>query len=368
MEQFLERCRGERERQNREGAYASEGRPAIGWLCSYVPEELIHAAGAQPVRLLGNSEQEITTDGYLAATFCSLVRSVFELGMQGQYRGLRGAVFVATCDHMRQLCDLWTTFTPAPFNHVLSLPRKATDNARAMYHGEVLRLKAALERELGTGIGDEALRESIAVYNETRRLLQRVYALQRGPEPAFSGAELIAMLHAGALLRREEYNGLLLQTLAGAPGRPRQARGPRIMLDGSFLGEAALVGLLEDWGAQVVVDNLCVGSQTCWGLLDERGDPWEALARGYVERPPCARMAPMARRHEHAVGLAREFRADGVIYLQLKYCDPALLEFPTYQRAFEAADIPVLRLERDHGAGALGQLQTRVQAFIEMLS
>jgi len=59
---------------------------------------------------------------------------------------------------------------------------------------------------------------------------------------------------------------------------------------------------------------------------------------------------------------------DGVIYLQLKYCDPAILEFPTYRRAFEEADIPVLRLERDHGAGALGQLQTRVQAFVEMLS
>src|SRR3990170_6793845 len=115
-------------------------------------------------------------------------------------------------------------------------------------------------------IGDKALRESIALYNETRRLLRQVYALQRGPQPALSGAELVTLLHGAALLPREEYNRSLQAALGTAAGRRRQADGPRLLLDGSFLGEAALGGLLEDWGAQGVMGNLCVGSQTCWEL------------------------------------------------------------------------------------------------------
>lgn len=366
IESYIERCRRAREEHNRPSAFGGE-RPAIGWLCSYVPEELLHAAGAQPVRLLGNAEVGITTDGYLPATFCSLVRSVFEGAMQGQYAGLRGAVFVATCDHMRQLFDLWTSFAPTPFNYILSLPRKATERTRSMYLGELRHLKTALEEFFGRPIEDGALRQAIVLHNETRRLLRQVYALQQASLPALSGAELIALLHGAGLLPRAEYNELLRGVIAAAPSRRRGPVGPRIMVDGSFLGEPELVGLLEHWGAGVVVDNLCIGSQTCWTLVEEEGDPLTALAKAYVERPPCARMEPMSRRHDHAVALAKEYRVDGVIYLQLKYCDPALLEFPTYLRAFEQAAIPVLRLERDHGAGALGQLQTRVQAFIEML-
>ena len=147
------------------------GQKVMGWVCTYVPEELLHAAGALPVRISGYAKETDLQDGtaYFYVNNCSFARSCLQLGLRGEYDYLDGFVAGSTCDAARRLFDLWRHYVPVPFSHVMTVPRKYSERALDLYFGQVLDLKKGLEDHLGVEITDQALRESIALHNESRR-------------------------------------------------------------------------------------------------------------------------------------------------------------------------------------------------------
>ena len=353
-------------------AYKDEGRKVFGWLCTYMPEELLHAAGILPVRITGYSEETDLEDGnaYLYVNSCSFSRSCLQMGLRGEYDYLDGVVGGSTCDGARRLFDLWRTYVKTPFHHVLTVPRKYHERAHELYHREVLDLKRHLEESLGGEILDDRLRESVAVYNEARALLRRLYELRKLDAPPITGAETMEVLDASFRMSKElfvRYLRELLDELA-ASGRT-YARGPRFMITGSVMANPQFVRSIEEQGGLVVADELCTSTRY-WSdpvVLSESETPVQAICRRYLSNFPCARMFPSDERFARILGLAREFRVDGMISQIIRFCVPYAHDLPLLTERLREQGIPTLALDVEYGSSGSGQIHTRVQAFMEML-
>jgi len=348
------------------------GRKVFGWLCTYTPEEVIHAAGILPIRITGYPQETELDDGtaYLYVNNCSFSRSCLQLGLRGEYDFLDGVVGGSTCDGVRRLFDLWQHYIGTPFFHVLNVPRKYTERAHQLYYCEVEKFKEHLEEWLGFNITDEALLKSIKLYNESRHLLRQLYDMRKLDSPPITGAETMEVLNASFHMPKETFNKWLKDLLdeVSAAGNAHTGRA-RLMIVGSILTNPEFIRSIEEQGGLVVTDELCTNNRYCGDpvVLDENRTPLEAISRRYLSNFPCARMFPSDERFNRIIEFAREFRVDGVVSQIIRYCIPYAHDVPLLTERLKEQGIPILTLDVEYGTSGSGQIQTRAQAFLEML-
>ena len=353
-------------------ACKEQGKKVIAFQCTYVPEEIIHAAGILPIRLTGDA-QELDLEeanAYMYINTCSFVRSCVELVLKKQYHFLDGFVSGTTCDPSRRLTDVWKYYKFTPFVHILNVPRKMTERAHGLYRAEVQDFKHSLEEFFDVEISDQALRQSIKVYNRTRELLKEVYELRKSDTPPITGAEVLEVLNAGFKIPRERFNELLQRLVEEASRGQRAVEGKfRLMINGSPLNNPEFIRTIEGLGGLVVVDELCTGVRYWWGLVDTNPeiDPVEALSRRYLNKFPCARMFPPEERFNRALQLVKDYRVEGVVSEIVRYCVHCAYDQPLLRGRLERQGVPVLELDVEYGMPGTGQIMTRVQAFLEML-
>lgn len=353
-------------------AAKAQGMKVMGWLCTYVPEELVHAAGALPVRISGYAKETDLQDGtaYFYVNNCSFARSCLQLGLRGEYDYLDGFVAGSTCDAARRLFDLWRSYVPVPFSHVMTVPRKYTDKALDLYLVQVIELKKTLEAHLGVEITDQALMKSIALHNESRSLLRALNDLRKPDDPSIDGSQTMEVLNAGSRMPKETFNGCLRELLRSLQNsQQRRKCRARIMVAGSALNNAEFIRSIEQIGGLVVTDELCTGTRY-WAdpvAVGDNEEPLKAIARRYLINFPCARMYPSEERFQRMLKLIREFRVDGVISQTIRYCSPYSNDLPLLSDVLNQNGIPMLSLDVEYGTSGSGQILTRVQAFLEML-
>ncbi|MBI5118692.1 2-hydroxyacyl-CoA dehydratase [Candidatus Poribacteria bacterium] len=345
-----------------------EGGKIVGYFCSYVPEELIHAVGALPVRIRATGSAD-TSDGdaYLSAYNCTFTRHALDQILKGKFDFLDGIVALNSCDHIRRLFDIIAQKAPRPFMQLLNVPHTTTDGTCQWYLNEISRLKQALEKHFGVEITDEKLRGSIRLCNETRSLLKRIHETRKKPDPPLTGAEMLGITVAATAMPKEQFNAMLSRLLGELESRvhPDKYRA-RIMLVAGLLDDPEFLKIIEGQGALIVAESLCFGSRWFWNPADESLPPMEALADRYMNHPPCPRMIDG---HERRFAFIREmmeaYSADGIICERLKFCDLWAGESTLLRWTAREAGIPLLALEKEYTSGGLGQLRTRVQSFIE---
>jgi len=350
----------------------SRGGTVFGWLCTYVPEEIVHAAGGLPVRITGYGHETELEDGsaYLYVNNCSFSRSCLQMGLRGDYDFLDGVIGGSTCDGSRRLFDLWRHYIGTSFHHVLTIPRKFTPEAQALYHQQVLEFKQHLEEFLGTEITDDQLRHSIDVYNETRALLKSLYELRKLDSPPITGSETLEVLTASFRMPKEIFNGYLRDLLRDlADLKPAHNGRARLMVTGSVLTNPEFIRNIESQGALVVADELCTSTRY-WSdpvVTGENETPLQAISRRYLTNFPCARMVPSEERFSRILGLADDFRVEGAVNQIIRYCVAYAHDLPLLTRRLQDHGIPILALDVEYGTSGSGQIQTRIQAFLEML-
>ena len=349
------------------------GGKVVGYFCSYVPEEIISAAGLLPfrIRATGSTGTDLA-DAHFRPTSCSFARHCFDTALRGGYDFLDGIVWANTCDVIRRLYDNWKEEMSTPFLEILSLPKKTGEKQVAWYREELGHLKGALEEHFGVQITDQRLRESIQIHNETRRLQRRLYDLRKGERPPITGAESLAVTIAGTAMPKEAYNQALRELLDELGRRPAggDTYAARLLIEGSMLDNPAYVKVIEDQGGLVVADSLCFGSRILWTDVDETvADPVEGLARYHVGgRPSCGRViGEHDRRAGYIRDLIRQFKVDAVIGERLMFCDVSGYEQFMLASDLKEDGIPHLKLDREYLLGGVGQMRTRVQAFLESI-
>ena len=350
--------------------WKGQGGKVVGWLCTYVPEEIIHAAGALPIRVTGGTEELMLEEAtaYLGVMLCSFARSCLQLAIDKEYDFLDGLVGVGTCEGVRHLAEVWEHYIQTPLIYILPLPHKTHERAQEFYREELEVLKKRAEDFLGVEISEQALSQSIALYNRTRELLSELYDLRKSDTPPISGTETLEVMNASAGMPREQYNQLLERLISEARASNRALTGKaRLMLSGSILNNPNFMETIEDLGALVVVDELCSGIRYWIDPVDTSLDPMSALAKRYLTRFPCARMNPFEERFRRLLPVIKDFRVDGVVTRAIRYCNPYIHEQYLLRKALEKEGVPVLDLDVEYGMPGTAQIRTRVQAFLEMI-
>ena len=357
-----------RERRHEEARAWKErtGGKVVGLFCCDVPEELIYAAGMLPVRLLGEHEDTSEADVYLPVNVCPYPKACFDQAIKGHYDYLDGMVVPNVCDMVRALFGFWQTDFSLPFLYFLEVPQKISSKGVDFFTVELGRFRKALEDFAGHPIGDDALRETIRLFNADRELLRQLSALRATaglPASLVQDAVLSSMV-----LPKEQHSELMKAALAEAPVAPR-ADGVPLFLSASMLDESDFVRLIEECGGHVVADDMPVGTRYFQADVDEdEPDPVRALARRYLEGIPCPRKMLPDAHLARLVEMLEGSGAQGVIIHNLRACDCHLYEYPYFKRELEARGLPVLFFRGEETATEREQQRADIEAFIEILA
>lgn len=351
---------------------ARNGGKVVGYICTYSPEELIFAANALPVRVLGSHEPENVTSPYLYGMFCPYCRDCLAQGLQGKYSYLDGIIHGYCCIHIRQTFDSWVRHVPTPFTHFVYVADHLESWAAARHlAGELARFKTHLEEWTGQAISSQALYDAINIFNLNRHLLTELYSLQKENSPRLSGAEILEAVLAGQLMDKREHNELLQAAIAEGQQRKVSADPrARLMLIASEMDDADFVRMIESLGAVIVVDDNCVGTRYFMGDINPDSDPLAAIANRYAQAKPLCPVKDISTRFRkripHILSLAQDYKVQGVVFAKNKFCDPHEYDIPAIIAALKEKGMPSLTLECDF-LNPIGQFRTRVEAFLEVL-
>ena len=344
---------------------------AIGYLCSYVPEEMIHAAGFAPVRVRGTAAALRQVDAHLQSFTCALCRSTLDQVLLGNLSFLSGTIFAHTCDAMQAQADLWRMNTPASHfvETVMQPANLGTPAARTYLIAELDRFRGQLASFADRPIPARDLQQSIALYDETRRLVRRL----DDTRDRLGSRTFYDILDAAQAMPRELFNPLLAELLTVVerslvPGH--QGRGdsdPGLFLAGAVLDEPRLLDLIEEVGARVVGDDLCSGVRHFHEQVGADGDPVANLADYYLRRPPCpTKLHPIHDPGAYLLEHVAEAGAEGVVFALEKFCEPHAFDYGRIRSVLDDAGVPNLLLEMEQ-TPSLEALRTRLEAFVEML-
>ena len=356
--------------------WKKKGGKVIGYTCSFVPEELFVAAGMLPFRIRATGSQDAgkADDYFEAANVCSLIRHTFGKILSGEYDFIDGAVIGGGCDGGRHILDNWEK-SPAkiPFLERIFIPHASNELTAGYFHDQLARLKARMEEHFGIKIGDDKLRDAIRLCNEIRGLQRELYAFRISDNPPITGAETVAAIVAGSSMPKQEYRDDLKKLIGElkAVVVPEKKYTARVMIVGPGHDDASLCDIVESLGGLVVADLTCFGGKVMFGSVKEDGaDPLQAIADYQVLiRPFCPKnLGAHPSINKELFAKIKEFKVGGVIGQIFLCCDTWGGEIHILGKELRAAGVPLLRIERECTSDSTGQLQTRVQAFIETIS
>ncbi len=348
------------------------GGKVLGYLCCYMPEEIAYAAGVLPVRIVPGNEPQDLSNLYMVSFFCPFSRDCLGEGLKGSYDYLDGISMGHTCIQIDQTYDSWRMYLPRTFEHYIPVP--GTGEApilKPFFTAELGDFQTAVEGWTERAISEADLDRAIEVYNQHRRLLHRLYRLRRDDPPAISGADAFEVVLSSMFTDKDEHNLWLAELLDGLPNpENRPSPGPRVMMVGGETHDPELLRLIEEQGANIVIDDLCMGSRYFWNPVVPEEDRLSAIAGRYMGKPACpvkdVSNAGGRTRHRHLMELARDWEVQGVFIVNQKFCHPQELDMPSLDRLFRENGLPTCTIELDSTLPR-GQIRTRAQAFLEML-
>lgn len=335
----------------------------FGYFCSYFPEELVLAAGLEPLRLLpdaGNS-----TPAELPTYCCSLARGTLDMEIRRKWQDLVGIGFTHTCDTMQCLSGIWAASGHTRTIDIVPPVMLNTSGAARYYLAEMHTLMATLKTLTQQDIKNEALLDALKLCKHTRKLATDLDALR----PELPSPLVSALLRSGQVMPRSDYALALENCLPTLKGLATSAHGRvKILVSGAVVENDSLFTMIEDLGGRVVADDTCSGYRHYSGLTEiGADDPLSDIVKRYSAMPPCpCKNRSLNERMSYLTELAQQRQAKCAIIIIRKYCEPHAWDAVELSKQFRDLGIRTLTLELD-GADVGGQERTRLQAFLESI-
>ncbi|MGQ4873942.1 MAG: 2-hydroxyacyl-CoA dehydratase subunit D [Promethearchaeia archaeon] len=361
--------------------WIKNGKKVIGYYCTYIPEELLHAAGFLPfrIRATGNEDTDLG-DVYMVRFTCSFVRMTLDMALRGGYDFLSGLVVANCCDHVRRMYELFNLkvftreeFKEKPHCFYTPIPHVITEDGFQYYLNQIKMFKKEIEEKYNIKeISNEQLKNSIQIYNENRRLLRELYNLRIIDAPKFSGNDAIRIAMANTSIPKEIANQeltRLIEILKESEGIKDKRK--RIMLIGSVIDNTGFIDVIENSRGLIVSDFLCFGTRNFLDdvNLSKYNDPLEAIVRRVYFRMSCPRMMDdHQRRLDYIINEIKRAKIDGVIVQRINNCDLHGCENMILEHELKDRGIPVFNIDRESFQKDYTRIQTRVEAFIEMIT
>ena len=357
-------------------ALKEKGTPVIGVFCTYLPQEIPMAMGAAAVSLCSTSDETIPdAELVLPRNLCPLIKSSYGFAKTDKCPFFYFSDLVVgetTCDGKKKMYEYLAEIKPV---HVMELPNKQTEDGVWLYKKEIIRFKEILEKQFGVTITEEQVKEAIVLKNKEREALKHLYGLMKLDPAPMKGMDLLGVL-TGIQFKFDKEAAIEELKAMAAKIEEEYAAGkhlekmPRILITGSPINGAAskVVKAIEDNGGVVVAFENCSGAKAIEELVDETNpDVYDALSRKYMNIG-CSCMSPNPNRMELLRSMIKEYKVDAVVDVALQACHTYNVETIGVRRLVtEEFQIPYINLEADYSSSDIGQLNTRMAAFLEML-
>lgn len=357
------------------------GRKVIGSFCVFVPEEIVRAADATLVGLCTGADfatEEV--ERFLPRNTCSLIKSAFgfKLGRVCPYIEASDMIVGEnTCDGKKKSYETLKDLVSRVY--IMDIPQMKSQEGRALLKAEYFRFKEAVEKLADITIDADRLRKGIDMVNNKRKALHRLSSLRKANPVPVSGLDALLVNQVQFYDEPVRFTDSVNKICDELEARIRKGEGvfpestPRILLSGCPMAVPnwKLPWIIETAGAVIVGEESCVGERGARNLTDNSGSTVDELMEAILDRyfkVDCAIFTPNPERLDHIVEMCDAYQADGVIHYSLQFCQPYLMESIPVEKALEARNIPTLRIETDYSLEDLGQLKTRVEAFVELIS
>ena len=362
----------------------SDGRACVAYLCENTPEPLLNLDGAFSVRLRAprTGSMEMATY-YLTSFLCEYSRALLERALEGGFNFADAVITPDGCSMMNRCVENIELLSeigkenPNFFYEYMEIPMKADDNGLNLYKLQCTNhILTPLHDHYGIDVSDKAIRKAVAEHNKVCELIRAIGEFRKADNPVITGYEFQAITLATYAAPTDLLIGRLEETLEELKTREPDDKfpfGARVLVVGSEIDDLDFIKLIEGSGAYVCADRFCYGSlpgRDPIYLTDEE-DALTQICRQYMMRGECPRYMnteKMDARRTYVDKLAKEYKADGIIYEQMKFCDPWAYEKMLGSHILrEEFGWPVLAVDRPYAIGVSGQMRTRVQAFVESI-
>lgn len=353
-----------------------KGIPVVGSYCTYFPKELPMAIGAAAVSLCSMSGETIeVAEQDLPKNLCPLIKASYGFAKTDKCPYFYFSDLIVgetTCDGKKKMYELMSQFKDV---YVMQLPQSQDERGRKFWRESCLELKRKLEEKFGTVITDEAVRQAVHTENGVRRALQRFYGVMKHDPAPITGLELFRVLYGSTFkLDRsglaDELNALTDKIEAEYAAGKRLDKKPRILITGCPMGGATekVIEAIENNGGVVVTYENCSGAKAIEReVKEDTDDIYGAIADRYLGIG-CSVMTPNNNRFKLLDEMIDEYKVDGVVEMVLQACHTYSVESKSVRRfVTHDKEIPYIYIETDYSKTDVGQLNTRLTAFVEML-
>lgn len=358
---------------------ASEaGKKIVGMYCVFSPSEIALAAGAIPVTLCGTVQEPIEeAEKHLPRNLCPLIKSSYGFALNDKcpYFFFSDVLLAeTTCDGKKKMYELMSEIKPM---HLMSLPQSAEGEENLeFWKNETVKFKEFLEKEFDIEITEEDLRDGIRLMNRERDVMKRLHKLNAHNPAPLTGTDMMkAQWLKGFNVDKEAGIDLIERLIKETEERMEKGifaydkSAPRILLTGVPIGVGSekILTAIEKAGGSVVVLENCTGYKGLDIMVDESKDPIEAIAEKYL-KTPCSCMTPNTSRYDLIKRLAEEYQVDGVVDLTWQACHTYAIEsYSLGKYVREELKLPFIQVETDYSDSDTGQIQVRVEAFLETI-
>lgn len=347
------------------------GKGVIGIFPVYCPEEIVHAAGMLPIGMWGGQTQVSRAYTIFPSFACSIMQSIMEFALKGVYNDLDAVIISAPCDTLKSIGQDWIYTMPQIMSILTVYPQMRKLEAGVQYlKTEFARVKNEIETIAGAPISDEAIQNSIEVYNEHRKTMREFTAVARMYPVTISAKVRHLVIKSAFFMEKGRHTALVKELMAELRKSPAEEwKGKKVILTGIMAEPDSLLDLLTENELAVVGDDLAQESRQFRTDVPAGQDPLLRLAQQWSLVEGCSlAYDPQKKRGDMIIDVVKETGADGVILCMMKFCDPEEFDYPIMTVQFEDAKVPMLYLEIDQQLQSAEQARTRIQGFAEILS
>ncbi len=357
--------------------HKDRGGKIVGIYCSFVPTELIMAAGAVPVSLCATSEEPISAaEAHLPPNLCPLIKASYGFALTDTCPYFYFSDFIVgetTCDGKKKMFELLNELKET---YVMQLPSARDEIALNMWEQEIYKFWKKLEDFYGISISEEDVKKAIIQKNAERDLVLEYLELSKLNPSPISGYELGTKLDALSFIPdMEERCNQIRQRITEVKAdweknyKGKIARKPRILITGCPNGGVRdkTIKVLEELGADVVAFDTCNSNREKIEKVDISLPVAKALAKKYLNIN-CSVMSPNNSRLRFISDMIDEYEVDGVLEIILQACHTFSIESYNVKKAVVARGIPYIKIETDYSKADVGQINTRLEAFLETIA
>lgn len=350
--------------------YLSQGKKVIGCMPVYCPEEIVYASGMVPMGIWGTQTEVSKAKYYYPAFICSILQTALELGMKGEYKGLSAIMIPIICDSMKSMQPNWECgVADIPVIPVAQAQNRKLEAGVEFTRSQYRVIQKNLEKISGSAIKDDAIANAVKVYNDHRAAM-REFALLAGKHPELISVKArCAVFKSAYFMLKDEHTALVEKLNAALKASPEAAwNGKKVVTTGIIADLPELLDIFEENKIAIAADNIAHESRQYAYDVPVEADPVYGLAKQLAVIEGCSILYdPKKLRGEMVADMVKQTKADGVIYILTKFCDPEEFDYVPMKKLFDKEGIKCVQIEIDQQMTSFEQAKTAIETFCDII-